>query len=56
MMERIVWRLMFWCIRYWAENYLDQWDAVAFDASFGRVYVKITMRVPDPEAYEELTP
>ena len=54
MMERIVWYLMIRLVKLWANRYMDQWDRVKFNTTWGTVYLSITREDPYPDSYDEI--
>lgn len=52
--ERIVWWLMIKLVKMWSRRYMDQWEKVKFNTSYGDIYLTISYQDQYPESFDEI--
>lgn len=54
MFEKIVWYMLVKLLKYYGDNYLDQWDKIQFKTDYGPVYVSISREAEYPDSFDKI--
>jgi len=45
-------RSLVYCVRFWEENHMDQWERFKYEGEHGPVYVTISLQDPNPDSFD----